>query len=177
MRKRGALAGIRMENLTARTPMQQIGSRCKRGRTKISMRLRIFLPRHRNARALKRPLRRQYSAFLSYAKLHENVHKSIFIRCARTLEKRLSALRGGRNCEVFRRRHKQIFDREVNRCSQRHAQYDRKEASRISRIKLLVSARRGRGYRTGPGDRVLPQFTFLSLPDGWVVRPFDVRLD
>ncbi|MEM8646157.1 MAG: DUF922 domain-containing protein [Pseudomonadota bacterium] len=103
----------------------------------------LRLPRIAKSSLKSRSVRRVWSNFDRYIRAHENRHKSIFLSCARRIDKKARAYIRRNGCKNAKLKITQIMVDERLRCNRLNQAYDRRERSRIRALPLIRQARAG----------------------------------
>lgn len=127
------------------------GRSCRVTNYKVRMNFTINLPRLSSAAGLPAADRKRWAAFAAFVRRHEERHRTIWIGCARELERRIRAVRGV-NCDQTDRKAAQIFEQVRAVCDRRHDAFDAAEQKRLARHPLIVAAQRVQ--RASPTRRV-----------------------
>jgi len=97
------------------------------------------LPRHRAEKRLRGSLRKQWRAFAKHVKWHEGQHRKIWLRCARTAEKRVNKARA-RTCGQLLKKLERIYKNSNTSCDKLHARFDAKETRALGKHPLIRRA-------------------------------------
>ncbi len=103
----------------------------------------LRLPRLAKSSLKSRSVRRVWRNFDRYIRAHENRHKSIFLSCARRIDKKARRYIRRNGCKNAKVKITQIMVDERLRCNRLNQAYDRRERSRIRALPLIRQARAG----------------------------------
>ena len=103
----------------------------------------LRLPRLAKSSLKSRSVRRVWRNFDKYIRAHENRHKSIFLSCAKRIDKKARAYIRRHGCKDAKVKITQIMVDERLRCNRLNQAYDRRERGRIRALPLIRQARAG----------------------------------
>ncbi len=115
---------------------------------RVSTTFVITLPKATNRSNMSSRVRKRWGQFLKHARWHENRHRSIWISCAKKIERVAKAMGTQRSCSAAWSKAQAIVKKELARCDRLHATFDRKETARASRIPLIAAALRAPKTKT-----------------------------
>lgn len=115
---------------------------CKLKNFRVTTTFVITLPKATSASKMPSNVRKRWKQFVKHARWHENRHKSIWIGCAKKIERAASAMNRQSSCRAAWSKAQAIVKTELARCDRLHATFDRKETARASKIPLIAQALR-----------------------------------
>ncbi len=101
----------------------------------------IRLPRIKNAKALTGATRARWRQFSQFLKRHEETHRSIWLDCARDLERRVKAISVA-DCGVADAKAAKLWEQMRKSCAKQHDAFDAAEQKRLVRqpfVKLVLN--------------------------------------
>ena len=137
----GAVANIRPK-YTLDVKTVKTGGTCKASNVNLRVRFVLTLPRAKEG-AMSSGTRSVWRSFVSFARRHEQRHRSIYMQCARNFvakAKRLTAP----SCGAVKAKARRLLNAEDRACDRRHAAFDRSERKRLVRQPLFRSTRTAR---------------------------------
>jgi predicted secreted Zn-dependent protease len=133
-----AYASASMEpNVTLKT--RSTGSTCRIENFKVNMTFTIRLPQLKKSARLNTRVRKSFQEFYSFAKRHEETHRSIWRSCARETEAIAQKVKA-RTCSQAEADAFKIFYREAKRCHARQVAFDMADKKRLHRIPFIKQA-------------------------------------
>ncbi|MCP5081516.1 MAG: DUF922 domain-containing Zn-dependent protease [Alphaproteobacteria bacterium] len=115
---------------------------CKLKNFRVTTTFVITLPKATNASKMPSKVRRRWGQFVKHARWHENRHKSIWIGCAKKIERAARSMGNQRSCKAAWSKAQAIVKKELARCDRIHATFDRRETAKASKIPLIAQALR-----------------------------------
>ena len=103
----------------------------------------LRLPRLAKSSRKSRSVRRVWRSFDKYIRAHEGRHKSIFLSCAKRIDRRARAYIRKHGCKNAKLKITKIMVDERLRCNRLNQTYDRRERGRIRALPLIRQARAG----------------------------------
>jgi predicted secreted Zn-dependent protease len=134
----GAVANIRPKYSLSVTTKQD-GGKCRVSNVNLKVTFVLTLPRARE-NAMSSGTRSAWRGFVSFARRHEQGHRSIYLQCARNFTVKAQRLTG--SCAGLHAQARRLLDAETRACDKRHAAYDRSERRRVAGLTLFRSTRR-----------------------------------
>ena len=116
-------------------------STCRVRNYKLSMDFTIRLPKVRNEKSLTPRLRKRWKAFYQFVRRHEQRHRSIWIGCAKRIEREVRKVRS-KSCRKVDQKANEIFKKLSAACDKQHNRFDAAEQKRLARHPLVVAAQR-----------------------------------
>lgn len=101
----------------------------------------LRLPRLTKSSRRSASVRRVWSSFDRYIRAHEGRHKSIFLSCAKRIDRKARAYIRKHGCKNAKLKITKIMVDERLRCNRLNLAYDRRERSRIRALPLIRQAR------------------------------------
>lgn len=137
----GGNSGVAMATTQAsyNQKVEPKGGRC---RAALSVDILIRLPRLSKSSRTK-SVRKVWGSFISYIRKHERRHRSIYIGCAKRMDKKVRAAVRKLGCKKSRSRVNAILKEEDARCNRLNRAYDQRERKRIQRLALVRQAKGG----------------------------------
>ncbi len=140
----GGNSGVAMATTNA-SYNQRVEPRGKKGcRIRLNVTITMKLPRLAKS-SRSRSVRKAWGGFIRYIKRHERRHRSIYIGCAKKMDRKVRAAVRKLGCRKSQSRVRAILQNENARCDRLNAAYDRRERPRIRRLPLVRRAKRGGG--------------------------------
>jgi predicted secreted Zn-dependent protease len=136
--KGGAVANIRPRYSLSVTTKQD-GSTCRVSNVNLKVSFVLTLPRAKES-AMSSGTRSAWRGFVSFARRHEQGHRSIYLQCARNFTVKAQRLTGA--CGSLHSKARRLLDAETRACDKRHAAYDRSERRRVAGLSLFRATRR-----------------------------------
>ena len=99
----------------------------------------IRLPKVTSKSALRPELQAHWASFERFVRAHEAVHRSIWISCASSVERRVRAIRSG-SCEAAQTAATVILNQIWAQCSKRHDAFDAAQRSPLMRQPFIIAA-------------------------------------
>jgi len=115
------------------------GKTCRIRGFGINARFIVRLPKLSPKAKLSGRLKHQFSSFAAYVKKHELKHRSIWIGCLRSAERRINRL-NFKSCNRLDSAAAAIIRNEWAKCDVRNARFDKLERKRLKRLSLVKSA-------------------------------------
>ena len=103
--------------------LAQGASSCRVSDFRLSFRFDVQLPRHTNPSALSPRDRYLWQQFTSFLKAHELQHTKLWLRCGKTLERRVLAIRAP-TCDSVERQAEAVWRRLKPSCDQQQVNFD-----------------------------------------------------
>lgn len=130
------------------------GKSCKIVDYKFSINFTIKLPKLKSEGELKGATRTRWQAFSGFLKKHEETHRSIWLDCARDLERQVRSIRAG-DCGAADRQAEKLWDKIRVQCNRRHDAFDAAEQKRLVKHPFvrLVIANATSGTRGAPSGK------------------------
>lgn len=118
---------------------------CRIDNYQLNLAFVIKLPRIKNEKVLPASDRRQWRQFSAFLKTHEETHRSIWLGCAKDLERRVRSIKA-KTCSQADKKAAQLWDSIRASCSKKHNAFDKAEQKKLMRHPFvkLVFKRRGR---------------------------------
>jgi predicted secreted Zn-dependent protease len=116
--------------------------RCRLKNYKMNMSFIITLPKARNQSTMSKSQRKRWNQFSAHAKWHELQHRTIWIKCARHIERKVRKMRAQRTCEMAWSIARKIANSELEKCDAKHSAFDKRESKRAARLPLIAQAMR-----------------------------------
>ncbi len=117
------------------------GKICRLENFKVTASFTMTLPKLAPGAQLSKNLGRQWKSFASFARRHEETHRTIWIECLGKAERRALALRIG-DCGALTKEIDRVFEAEWQRCERRQEAFDIAERTKLARHPLMVAASR-----------------------------------
>ncbi len=151
-----AMANIRPRydlRITTRPGARRRGkaAACQVGSLKLSIRFTMTLPRAVHEPRFDRRTRRAWRHFTRFARRHEEVHRRIYLTCARRFLREAARLSSERSCSRLRRDVRRLLRDRDRACNRQHDAFDRRDFPRLKHMALFTLARQAapaRGRRT-----------------------------
>lgn len=115
------------------------GSSCRVNDFRVKLEFTIKLPKLRNEAKLPSLDRSRWKPFAQFLKRHEETHRSIWLGCARTLEKQARQVTA-KTCAQVERKLDEIWNKVRKSCDAKQDAFDRAERSRLERQPFIVLA-------------------------------------
>jgi predicted secreted Zn-dependent protease len=135
----GAVANIRPK-YSLDVDAQKVGSTCKVTNVDLNIRFVLTLPRGKES-AMTPGTRSAWRSFVSFARRHEQQHRTIYLQCARNFVAKAQRLSGA-SCVALKAQAQRLLDAEDRACNKRHAAFDRSERRRLINQPLFRTAQR-----------------------------------
>lgn len=129
-----AVANIR-PNYSLNVVTKQTGSTCKVATVDLNIRFTLTLPRAKEA-AMSEGTRSVWRSFVSFARRHEQRHRTIYLQCARNFVTKAQRLSGA-SCSTLKAKARRMLASEERACDKRHAAFDRSERRRLVAQRLF----------------------------------------
>lgn len=136
----GRALGTTNARISQTTRLLPKANRCQIREYRLDVDITVNLPRLAKGQKLSAPARKGWNGFAVYVRHHENRHKSMFIACARRIDKRVRALSRNQSCRAIQAKIQTIFNQENKRCDQQNQAYDRRETKRIDKLPFIRQA-------------------------------------
>ena len=137
----GAVANIRPKySLSVKT--QKSGSTCRVSAVNLKVRFVLTLPRAKES-AMASGTRSAWRSFVSFARRHEQRHRSIYLQCSRNFAAKAKRLKGS-SCGALKSQARRLLSTENRACDRRHRAFDRAERGRLVRQSLFRGTRTAR---------------------------------
>ena len=137
----GAVANIRPKySLDVQT--KKTGSTCQVSAVNLNVRFVLTLPRAKES-AMSSVTRSSWRSFVSFARRHEQRHRSIYLQCAKNFAAKAQRL-SGPSCSALKSKARRLLTAEDRACDRRHAAFDRAERGRLVNQSLFRSTRTAR---------------------------------
>lgn len=117
------------------------GKVCKLQNFKVVATFTMTLPKLASGLKLSKTLQGQWKSFASFARRHEETHRSIWLDCLTKAERRALALRVTA-CDALGREVDRVFASEWSRCEKRQEAFDIAERTKLAQHPLIVAATR-----------------------------------
>jgi predicted secreted Zn-dependent protease len=114
---------------------KQTGSTCKVATVDLNIRFTLTLPRARES-AMSSSTRTVWRGFVSFARRHEQRHRTIYLQCARNFVTKAQRLSGA-SCNTLKAKARRLLASEERACDRRHAAFDRSERRRLASQRLF----------------------------------------
>ena len=137
---RGRAMGTTTAKISQHVDLQTKGRGCTMRRHRLDVAITMRVPKLASGQKLSASTRSLFNGLASYVRAHENHHKSVFIQCAKRVDRKVAAIRRGQSCGAVRAQIKRIFDTENNRCNAIHHAYDKREAVRVRKLPFIRKA-------------------------------------
>jgi len=115
------------------------GASCRVNNYRVKLEFTIKLPKLRNEAKLPSLDRGRWKPFAQFLKRHEETHRSIWLGCARTLEKQARQVTA-KTCAQVERKLDDIWNKVRKSCDAKQEAFDRAERSRLERQPFIVLA-------------------------------------
>lgn len=115
------------------------GSSCRIANYSVKLDFVIKLPKIRNEASLPGLDRGRWKSFAQFLKRHEDTHRSIWLTCARTLERQARQVTA-KTCSQVERKLDDVWSKLKKSCDAKHDAFDRAERSRLERQPFIVLA-------------------------------------
>lgn len=112
---------------------------CRFKRLSLGAHFTIRLPKLSSRSGANKSLRRKFASFVAFARRHELVHRSIWIKCFSRSERKMRALRI-KSCGALDQASAKIIERELAICRRNNNRFDAAEARRVKRHPLVRAA-------------------------------------
>lgn len=137
----GAVANIRPKySLDVQT--KNVGGTCRVSAVNLKVRFVLTLPRAKES-AMSSGTRSSWRSFVSFARRHEQRHRSIYLQCAKNFAAKAQRLSGS-SCGALKSKARRLLNAEDRACDRRHAAFDRAERGRLSSQSLFRNTRTAR---------------------------------
>jgi predicted secreted Zn-dependent protease len=128
-----AVANIK-PNYSLNLSTKQEGGTCRVGSVDLKINFVLTLPQARES-AMSSGTRSVWRSFVSFARSHEQGHRSIYMQCAHNFTVKAQNLTG--SCGSLQGQARRLLDAEIRACDKRHAAYDRSEKRRLGGLALF----------------------------------------
>lgn len=155
-----AMANIRPRYSLDLETVERSGT-CRISRIALSIRFVMTLPRAVDADRFSASTRRNWNRFRAFAKRHEEVHRRIYLGCARRFIATARRQSHDGACFGLRLHVRRLLREQERNCDRLHDAFDRRDLQRLRQLTLFRQARlrpRGTGSET---DRA-PGFALQS---------------
>lgn len=147
-----ALANVRPRyRLTTET--LKLDRLCRIKTIDLSIRFIMTLPRAVNSDQFNPRTRRAWASFRAFSKRHENVHRGIYMNCARSFLREARRLSVAGSCSALKRRVSRMLRDQKRDCERFNDAFDRRELSRLRALALFRNARLRRRSRPATAVR------------------------
>lgn len=137
----GAVANIRPKySLDVQT--KKTGSTCQVSAVNLKVRFVLTLPRAKES-AMSSGTRSSWRSFVSFARRHEQRHRSIYLQCAKNFAAKAQRMSGS-SCSALKSQARRLLTVEDRACDRRHNAFDRAERGRLASQSLFRSTRTAR---------------------------------
>jgi predicted secreted Zn-dependent protease len=133
----GAVANIH-PNYSLSVTTKPEGGTCRVANVNLKINFVMTLPRAKES-AMAAGTRSVWRSFVSFARGHEQGHRSIYMQCAHNFSVKAQKLTGG--CGGLQGQARRLLDAEIRACDKRHAAYDRSERRRLGGLALFQTPR------------------------------------
>jgi predicted secreted Zn-dependent protease len=116
------------------------GGTCRASTVALNIRFVMTLPRARSASTMRSSTRSAWNAFASFARRHEQHHRSIYIQCGNSFIAKAKRMTNG-SCAALQSSIRRLLEREKRACEGRNRAFDRGEKARLLRLSLFRMAR------------------------------------
>jgi predicted secreted Zn-dependent protease len=130
----GAVANIR-PRYTLDVATKKTGGSCRVSKVNLKIRFVLTLPRAKES-AMSPRTRSLWRGFVTFARRHEQRHRSIYLQCARNFAAKAQRLSGS-SCGSLKASARRMLNAEQRACDRRHAAFDRSERRRLGRQPLF----------------------------------------
>lgn len=135
-----AIANVRPRyRLTTKT--RKLDRACRIKTIDLSIRFIMTLPRAVNSNRFNPRTRRAWASFRAFAKRHENVHRGIYMKCARKFLREARRLSVPGSCSALKRRVNRMLRDQKRDCERFNDAFDRRELSRLRTLALFRHVR------------------------------------
>jgi predicted secreted Zn-dependent protease len=130
----GAVANIRPKySLDVAT--EQTGDICAVTNVDLNIRFVLTLPRATES-AMVTQTRVAWQSFVAFARRHEEVHREIYLQCAKKFVAQAERLSGA-SCDALKSQASRLLEASKRACEKRNAAFDRSERQKLSSQPLL----------------------------------------
>jgi predicted secreted Zn-dependent protease len=133
----GGVANMR-PNYSLSVTTAKDGAMCQVKNVNLSIDFVMTLPKAKES-AMSSGTLSAWRDFVSFARRHEQGHRSIYMQCAHNFLVKAQAL-AGPSCGALKATAERLLDAENRACGTRHAAYDRSERRRIGGLALFRTA-------------------------------------
>ncbi len=135
-----AMANIRPKyRLNMKT--ERRGSSCKLKHSSLDIRFVITLPKAMQLSSQSRQTRRAWTRFRAFTKRHEEVHRRLYVKCARRFLSKTKRLQKQGSCRVLKRHMHQELKQQEKDCDRLHLAFDNRDFPRVPGLGLFRQAR------------------------------------
>ncbi len=114
---------------------------CKVRTFGYNMAFTIKLPKHRNEKSLTGKTLVAWSGFTKFVKAHEEIHRQIWLNCAKDHARTVATL-SGKSCDAVEAKAESIWRKNRAACDKRHVAFDESERKVLARQSLIRLATR-----------------------------------
>lgn len=125
----GAVANIR-PRYTLNVATKKTGGTCKVTNVNLRVRFVLTLPRAKES-GMSSGTRSAWRNFVSFARRHEQKHRSIYLQCARNFVAKAQRLSGS-SCGALKSKARRMLNAANRACDKRHRAFDRRERRRLN---------------------------------------------
>ena len=144
-----AIANIRPRyTFTFKTDQRR--DHCRVTRFQLSIDFTMTLPKARHRQAFDRRTLSAWRSLRGFTRRHELVHRTIYLGCARRVERTVLKLRP-RYCGGIGWQIRKVLNAEKRACRERHLAFDRREIRRLTRTTVFSNWHAVNGTRNAPG--------------------------
>ena len=136
----GRALGTTSATISQNMGLQSTASGCRVRNYRLNVAITISLPKLAAGQKLAGSLRSRWHSLVSYVKVHENYHKTMFVACARRIDQRIRKVTGSGTCSEIRTRVRAIFNEENARCDRLQRAFDQQEAPRVRNLPFIRQA-------------------------------------
>lgn len=136
----GRALGTTSATISQNMGLQPTATGCRVRNYRLNVDITISLPKLAAGEKLAGTLRSRWYGLVSYVKVHENFHKTMFVSCARRIDQRIRTVTGSGSCGEIRSRVRAIFNEENARCDRLQRAFDQQEAPRVRNLPFIRQA-------------------------------------
>lgn len=134
----GAVANIRPK-YTLKLATKKTANGCGISVANLKVRFILTLPKAKES-AMAKSTRSSWRSFVSFARRHEQRHRSIYMQCARKFVAKAQRLSNS-SCRRVTAQARKLLQKENAACEKRHSAFDRSERRRLSGLSLFRGTR------------------------------------
>jgi predicted secreted Zn-dependent protease len=118
------------------------GADARVGSFKMELRFQIKLPKLATESSLRSDVRSTWGKFSNFVKSHEETHRSLWLGCAKSAERRIQSLRA-KSCPALTKRIDQVLLTMAKTCNKKHEAFDASEQKRLARHPFMQRVKSG----------------------------------
>jgi predicted secreted Zn-dependent protease len=125
---------------------------CAFANIQLKLTFTMRLPRLAAGSAMNPDLRAKWASFEKFVRLHEGVHRSIWMSCAAATEAKVRTIRAG-SCEAARAKATGVMNEMWTQCAKRHDAFDAAQRNPLMRQPFIIAAEGRLHNLSGDGSR------------------------